>query len=67
MVYAVFDNTDGYYLTVENSWLSENRCWNAYTPQLNDSVIITGYFKESADVFGKPFNTFEVVSLIKAK
>jgi hypothetical protein len=67
MAYAVLANEKCYYITVNDRWISENRPWDEYTPQPNDIVTITGYLKEKKDVFGKPFQTIEVVSLKQAK
>ena len=67
MAYAVLVKDKYYFLTVEDRWFSENRSWEGYMPGPGDPVIITGYLRKKIDVFGKPFNTIEVVSLQPAK
>ena len=67
MAYTVFTDNKCYYLTINDSWFSENRSWDGYLPELNDLVMVTGHLKEKKDVFGKSFYTIEVVSLQPAK
>jgi hypothetical protein len=67
MAYAVVANDKYYYITIEDHWLSENRSWDGYMPELDDLVTVAGYLGEKKDVFGKPFYTIEVVSLQPAK
>lgn len=63
VVYAVFADDECYYLTMEGSWIWENRAWDGYMPKEGDRVKVTGYVSKRLDVNGDPFYEIEVVSL----
>jgi hypothetical protein len=67
MAFAVTTVNACYYLTIKGHWFSKNRVWGRYTPEPGDLVTVVGYVQEKQDVFGKPFQTIEAVSLKETK
>ncbi len=67
MVYAVVADDTSYFLTVDGRFFVENRPWDGYTPAPGDQVIVTGWPASEKDVSGKPFQTFEVLTLKQAR
>ena len=65
MIYAVSVNETVYYLTIDGCWLWENRSWNGYTPEIDDAVRVTGVTSEHTDIFGLPFFSIEVESIVR--
>jgi hypothetical protein len=68
MAYIISTIDKYYFITVDGFWLSENRNWDDYTPNLEDLITITGYvYENKKDAFGKLYNTIETISLVRAK
>jgi len=63
IVYAVLVDDECYYITVEGSWIWENRPWDGYKPKEGDFVKVRGYIGKRLDVNRKPFYEIDVVSL----
>jgi len=60
---ALFAEEKYYSLTLNDSWLPENRSWHGYIPQPNDPITVTGSLQKREDIFGYPYQTIEVATL----
>jgi hypothetical protein len=68
MAYIISTIDKDYFITVNGFWLTENRKWDDYTPNLKDMITINGYVHENKkDAFGKAYHTIETISLVNSK